>query len=203
MSVRRDVEEGPPELASSARIRVGVSACLVGERVRYDGGHKLDETVTGILGRRFELVAVCPEAESGMGVPREPVRLVVTAGDLRMRGVSTDHDHTEAMRRFARRRIADLGRLGIRGYILKSRSPSCAAADAPAVTTEGATAGMHSGLFAAELAAAMPLLPIVAEAALADDAVRDDFVERVVAYDRRCRQTGDDRPRAPSARGSR
>ena len=147
--------------------RVGVSACLLGEEVRYDGGHKRSSALTGIVG--VEWVAVCPEVEVGMGVPREPVALI--AG--RMVSSKSGTDHTDAMNRFAAERIAALGALD--GYVLKSRSPSCGLVDVP-----GGPDG--SGLFAAVLRRLRPDLPIVEESALDEDRQRRAFLDAVAAH---------------------
>ena len=163
---------------------MAVSTCLVGEPVRYDAGHKHDRYVTDVLGGHFELVTVCPEVESGMGVPREAVRLVRTGDGVRMRGVKTAVDHTEKMLAFARRRIAALSRLGISGYILKKGSPSCGMERVRTYTTAGMPVASQPGLFAAELMRAMPLLPVEEEGRLCDAALRENFIERVFAHHR-------------------
>src|SRR5262245_12856687 len=106
-------------------IRVGISACLLGQEVRYDGGHQKDVYIADVLARHFSWVPVCPELEVGMGVPREPVRLVGLARAPRMLGVTSGTDHTAAMNELARRRVRDLARQGLHGYILKRGSPSC------------------------------------------------------------------------------
>jgi uncharacterized protein YbgA (DUF1722 family)/uncharacterized protein YbbK (DUF523 family) len=166
------------------KIRVGVSTCLLGDAVRYDAGHKHDRYVTDVLGAHFEFVSVCPEVESGMGVPREPVRLVRSAGDIRMLGVKSSRDHTDAMRRFARRRAAALSATGICGYILKKGSPSCGMERVRTYTAAGMPAPSDRGLFAAALMDAMPLLPLEEEGRLADAVLRESFIERVFAYAR-------------------
>ncbi len=135
------------------RPRVGVSACLLGQEVRHDGGHKRSTAVAGIVG--VEWVPVCPEVEVGMGVPREPVALVAS----RMIGSKSGTDHTDAMNQFAEARIAALGPLD--GYVLKARSPSCGLTDVP-----GGPRG--SGLFAAALRRLRPDLPLIDETALDD-----------------------------------
>lgn len=168
----------------SARIRVGVSACLLGEPVRYDAGHKHDRYVTDVLAAHFEMVSVCPEVEAGMGTPREPVRLVRTGGEVRMRGVTSGADHTDTMRRFARRRIAALSRLGICGYILKKSSPSCGMERVRVYTSAGMPSDSTSGIFAAELLAALPHLPVEEEGRLCDAVLRESFIERVFAHHR-------------------
>jgi uncharacterized protein YbgA (DUF1722 family)/uncharacterized protein YbbK (DUF523 family) len=166
-------------------IRIGVSSCLLGEEVRYDGGHQRDDYVTGVLGPFFTWVPVCPELEVGLGVPREPIRLVGRAAAPRLLGVTSGTDHTDAMRDFARRRVAALRRQGLSGYILKRGSPSCGmervkrypAADAP-------PARDGTGLFARALTEALPLLPVEEEGRLNDAALRDSFITRVFAYRR-------------------
>ena len=106
-------------------IRVGVSACLLGEPVRYDGGHKRSAVLVELLGSRFRWVPVCPEMEIGLGTPREPVRLVGDLHGPRMLGVSTARDLTRPMTEYAQRRARELAALDIAGYVLKSASPSC------------------------------------------------------------------------------
>jgi uncharacterized protein YbgA (DUF1722 family)/uncharacterized protein YbbK (DUF523 family) len=169
---------------AAEKIRVGVSTCLLGEHVRYDAGHKHDRYITDILGRHFDLVSVCPEVEVGMGTPREAVRLVREDEDIRMRGVKSGTDHTTAMRRFARRRVAELARLGLSGYILKKGSPSCGMERVRTYTAAGMPAPAARGLFAEELLAAMPLLPVEEEGRLGDDVLRESFIERVFAHAR-------------------
>jgi uncharacterized protein YbgA (DUF1722 family)/uncharacterized protein YbbK (DUF523 family) len=170
--------------AAGPRIRVAVSACLLGEPVRYDAGHKHDRYVTDVLAAHFELVPVCPEVEVGMGTPREALRLVRVGSEVRMRGVTSGSDHTEAMRRFAGRRIAALSRLGISGYILKKSSPSCGMERVRVYTAAGMPSHSQPGIFAAELLREMPLLPVEEEGRLCDAVLRESFIERVFAHHR-------------------
>lgn len=165
---------------SRATPRVGVSSCLLGATVRYDGRHKRDEAVVE-LGRRVELVPVCPEVEAGMGAPREPVRLLRLDGRPHVRGGSTGTDHTEAMARFSARRLDELVAGGLHGYVLKSRSPSCGL-DVPLFDDRGAEVGRVAGLFAAALLVRLPGLPIVEEESLRDPPERERFVARVFAF---------------------
>lgn len=171
-----------------AKIRVGVSSCLLGQEVRFDSGHKHDRYVTDVLGAHFEFVSVCPEVEVGMGIPREAVRLVRrsdgNAGEIRMLGVRSATDHTDAMRRFARRRVAALADSGINGYILKKGSPSCGMERVRTYTAKGMPAPSDRGLFAAALMEAMPQLPIEEEGRLGDAVLRENFIEKVFAYSR-------------------
>jgi uncharacterized protein YbbK (DUF523 family) len=110
---------------ASAPIRIGISACLLGEKVRYDGGHKRDNYLVETFGRYVEWVRVCPEVEMGLGTPRDTLRLVRIGNDVHMIMPKTGADHTEGMRAYAARRVRELAREDLRGYILKKDSPSC------------------------------------------------------------------------------
>ncbi len=170
-------------LAGQTEIRIGVSACLLGRKVRYDGGHKEDAFVTGVLARFVTLVAVCPEVEVGMGTPREPVRLLRIGGEVRMIGHPSETDHTEAMRRWAEARVRELEAEDLSGFVLKKDSPSCGM-ERVEVHSEGAGARNGRGLFARALAERMPLLPAEEEGRLHDPRLRENFIERVFAYRR-------------------
>lgn len=159
--------------------RIGVSACLLGEAVRYDGGHKRNATLIDLVGPRVTLVPVCPEVEVGMDTPREPLQLWRSAQGLRMVTVRTGIDYTDRMNEWARLRIAELERAGLDGYVLKSGSPSCG--------LEG------PGLFASVLTAFLPSLPVIDEKRLEDQGTRAEFLERVFAYQQRR-----DSPSAPT-----
>jgi uncharacterized protein YbbK (DUF523 family) len=165
-----------------------VSACLLGERVRWDGGDKRDAFVVDVLGRRVRFVPVCPEVEIGMGVPRPPVRLVRGAGAPRMVDAASGKDWTEVMTLHVERRVKALARAGLDGFVLKSGSPSCGHAD---VRVHGARRP-DSGLFAAALAKYLPDLPVEDEQRLRDPRVRATFLARLVAHQQ---QRGGDRAR--------
>ena len=169
--------------ASDGDVRVGVSACLLGEAVRYDGGHKRDAYVTDTLASHFRFVPVCPEVEIGLGVPRETLRLVRRGGELRMVAAS-GADHTSRMRAYARRRVAELRELGLSGYILKKGSPSCGMARVKTYTEAGTPAPTDRGLFADALRTLWPLLPIEEEGRLNEPRLRESFIVRVFAYHR-------------------
>src|SRR5512143_3651632 len=111
--------------AAKGDIRIGVSSCLLGTRVRYDGGHKRDDFVAGLLARFVTFVPVCPEVEVGMGTPRPSIRLVRIGGEVRLVEPRAGADHTRAMRAWAGRRLAELEREELSGFILKKDSPSC------------------------------------------------------------------------------
>ena len=171
------------------RIRVGISACLLGRKVRYDGGHKRDRLLTSVLGRRFEWVPVCPEVEIGLGVPRETLRLERRDGPPRLVFRHTREDITRRMNAWSRRRLAELEALHLCGYVLKSDSPSCGMRRVKVFGTGGGHPSREGvGLFARALMDRFPLLPVEEEGRLRERAVRDDFVKRVVSYrDRRTR----------------
>jgi uncharacterized protein YbgA (DUF1722 family)/uncharacterized protein YbbK (DUF523 family) len=175
-------------------IRVGISSCLLGEEVRYDGGHQKDAYITGVLARYFTWVPVCPEMEVGMGVPREPIRLVGDAAAPRLMGVTSGTDHTRRMNEFARRRVDELRRRELSGYILKRASPSCGLERVKVHAGDGPPARTGTGLFARALTAALPLLPVEEEGRLNDAHPRDNFITRVFAY-RRFAALRESRPR--------
>ena len=106
------------------KIKLGVSTCLLGEKVRYDGGHKLNRYVRDTLGQYFDYVPVCPEVECGLPVPREALRLTGDPETPRLVTNKTGHDYTEHMQTWGRKRLAELEQEDLCGYIFKSRSPS-------------------------------------------------------------------------------
>ena len=166
--------------------RVGISACLLGQEVRYDGGHKRDAFLTDILGRYVEWVPVCPEVELGMGTPRPPIRLERRGGEIRLVMPSTGGDYTDAMRAYAERRADALAKLDLDGYILKKDSPSCGMERVEVHHGSGAPSNDGRGLFAAALIARLPDLPFEEEGGLRDPLLRESFVRRVFArYHRR------------------
>jgi len=164
-------------------IRIGVSACLLGQQVRYDGGHKCDRFVAETLAGYVTLVPVCPELDIGLGVPRETLRLVRSAEGVRMLGNESGRDHTAAMERYARRKVCELERLGLCGYILKKNSPSCGMERVKVYTPAGMPSTTGRGLFAEELLR-NGLLPVEEEGRLHDPGLRENFIERVFAYHR-------------------
>lgn len=172
---------GPP---GNDRLRLGVSSCLLGEQVRFDGGHKHDRFLTDLLGRYVEWVPVCPELEVGMGVPREAVRLEGDPQAPRLVGVRTRTDHTTAMRRFAAARVRQLASLDLQGYVFKRGSPSCGMERVRVYGQAGVPSRRGRGLFAAAFMTALPLLPVEEEGRLNDPVLRENFIERVFAYRR-------------------
>lgn len=168
---------------SIEKIRIGVSACLLGERVRYDGDHKRDAFIVETLGAAFEVVPVCPEVAIGMGVPRPPVRLVGDPQRPRALGVDDpSFDVTAPLIAFGRRMAVELDDIG--AYVFKSRSPSCGPAGVKVYNGGKAPRARGVGLYAREIMTRQPLLPVVEEAQLDDLGVRDNFIERIFAYRR-------------------
>ncbi len=164
-------------------IRVGISSCLLGDKVRYDGGHKRDPFVTDLLGLAFTWVPVCPEVEAGMGVPRESVRLTGEAKRPRMIGHRTGKDFTRVMESFSRARARAIAGMNLSGYILKARSPSCGMERVKLYGTSGPKRRTR-GIFARHLIARLPHLPVEEEGRLHDPALRENFVESVFCYRR-------------------
>lgn len=167
---------------STSRIKVGVSSCLLGEKVRWDGNHKQDPVVKNQLGRIFEWVPTCPEVEIGMGIPREAVQLTGNSKAPRMVGNQTGTDWTTRMNRYSKKRSTGLATLGVCGYIFKSKSPSCGIARIPVIGKNGKTKKYGRGLFAETFMQQALLLPVEDEVRLHDIRVRENFITRVFAY---------------------
>ena len=165
-------------------IKLGVSTCLLGEPVRYDGGHKRDRYLTGVLAKFFTFVPVCPEFECGLGVPREAVRLVGDPARPRLVGNKTGTDHTRRMQTWITRRLADLRRESLSGFIFKSKSPSSGMERIPIYNEKGMPVHRGSGLFAGAFMQRFPDLPVEEEGRLHDPHLREHFLERVFAYHR-------------------
>jgi len=167
------------------KIRLGISSCLLGDAVRYDGGHKRDAFLVETLGPLVEWVPVCPEVELGLGVPRPPIRLVGDdPGAPRLVVEKTGEDLSARMRRWAGGRLAELGRLGLHGYVLKRGSPSCGLERVRVYGEDGRPGRVGRGLFAAALTETLPLLPVEEEGRLTDPGIRESFIERVFAAGR-------------------
>ena len=161
-------------------IRIAVSGCLLGEAVRYDGGHRRSSYVTGGLGGAFELVSECPEVGIGLGVPRPKIRLERAGAVTRLLG-SRDEDLTPLMEGYTRETAERFRELGVAGVVLKSRSPSCGAGDVKVHANGRLVSEAGAGIFAGGLAAALPALPRISEADLEDPALRDHWLTRVFA----------------------
>ncbi|MCP4665034.1 MAG: DUF523 and DUF1722 domain-containing protein, partial [Deltaproteobacteria bacterium] len=166
------------------KIRIGVSTCLLGEAVRYDGGHALDRYVTETLGRHMEIVPVCPEMEAGFGVPREPVRLKGNPASPRLMTVNTKKDLTGTMTAWARRRVRELEKEDLCGFVFKSKSPSSGMAGVKVYREKGMPVKKGVGLFARTFMEHFPLIPVEEDGRLHDLHVRENFIERIFTLNR-------------------
>lgn len=163
-------------------IPVGISTCLLGQNVRHDGGHKHSRFCTQVLARYFEFQPFCPEMAAGMGAPRPAIHLREINDTLHLVETKGTADHTDEMRETIASALPGLGHL--RGYILTAKSPSCGMERIKVHNDQGRVIRRDAqGLFAAALMTAYPLLPVEEEGRLHDDQLRENFIERVFAYD--------------------
>jgi uncharacterized protein YbgA (DUF1722 family)/uncharacterized protein YbbK (DUF523 family) len=165
-------------------IRVGISSCLLGNEVRYDGGHKRDRYLTDTLGQFFAWVPVCPEVEMGLGTPRETLRLVGDPSAPRLVFGKTRGDQTDGMQTWAKGRLDQIAHMDLCGYILKSDSPSCGMERVRVYGESGMPSKTGVGIYARALMDRFPLLPVEEEGRLHDLPLRENFVERVFCYRR-------------------
>ena len=164
-------------------IILGVSSCLMGEQVRFDGGHKHDRYITDILGRWFRFLPVCPEVGCGLPIPRESMRLEGDPANPRLMTGRSRIDLTDRMLAFCSAKVRELEGADLCGFIFKKNSPSSGLFRVK-VYNNGAPAKSGSGLFAAEVARHFPLLPLEEEGRLHDPELRENFIERVFSYRR-------------------
>jgi uncharacterized protein YbbK (DUF523 family)/uncharacterized protein YbgA (DUF1722 family) len=169
---------------SQEKIRIGISTCLLGEKVRYDGGHKRDHFAVDILSLWVEMIPVCPEVEIGMGIPRPTIRLEGDIDTPRLVEPKSGRDFTEKMQTYAKRRIKQLKKLDLDGYILKKSSPSCGMERVRVFNAKGIPARKGRGIYAAALFELWPNLPIEEEGRLNDPGLRELFIERVFCRNR-------------------
>jgi uncharacterized protein YbbK (DUF523 family) len=163
---------------------MGISSCLLGEKVRFDGQHKRDVFLVETLGWFVEWVPVCPEMEAGMGVPMESVRLVGALKNPRLIGEKSGRDWTKPMQQFSQRRVKQLKGFNLSGYVLKKKSPSCGLERVKVYGKKEIPSLNGRGIFAAALLFHLPLLPAEEEGRLNDPKVRENFIERIFAYQR-------------------
>jgi uncharacterized protein YbgA (DUF1722 family)/uncharacterized protein YbbK (DUF523 family) len=160
-------------------IKIGISSCLLGNKVRYDGGHTLDRFLVGTLGQHVQYVPVCPETECGLGVPRETMRLVGDPKSPRLVTTKTKIDHTQKMQSWAKTRLKELAQENLCGFIFKSKSPSSGMARVKIYNDNGMPRNVGIGIFAGMFMAAFPLIPVEEEGRLNDPGLRENFIERV------------------------
>jgi uncharacterized protein YbgA (DUF1722 family)/uncharacterized protein YbbK (DUF523 family) len=166
------------------RIRIGVSACLLGQNVRFDGGHKHDRFLTDTLGQYVEFVPVCPEAECGLGIPRESMRLVGDIESPRLITTRTHVDHTERMLNWARGRVTELEKEDLCGFIFKSDSPSSGMERVKVYRENGMPEKKGVGLFAHAFMKHFPLIPVEEEGRLHDPKLRENYIESIFTLKR-------------------
>jgi uncharacterized protein YbgA (DUF1722 family)/uncharacterized protein YbbK (DUF523 family) len=166
------------------KIKIGISSCLLGYNVRYDGGHKLDRFLRDTLGRYVEYVPVCPEVEYGLGTPRESLHLVGDPASPRLITTKTQRDHTAGMLRWARKKAIQLRKEDLCGFIFKSKSPSSGMERVKVYGEGGMPVNKGTGLFAGVFMDHFPLVPVEEEGRLHDLKIRENFIERIFALRR-------------------
>lgn len=175
-----EVPEGLPD----HKPRLGISQCLLGETVRYDGGHKRDAFLTDVLAPFVEWIPVCPEVEAGLGTPREAMHLAGDPDAPQLLTIRTHIDHTITLQAFSQRRVQELRSCDLDGYIFKKSSPSCGVHRVKVYTEKGQPSKQGTGIFAAAFQKAFPLLPVEEEGRLSDAPIRENFIERIFCYRR-------------------
>ena len=161
------------------KIKLGISSCLLGENVRYDGGHKLDRFLTDTLGQYVEYVPVCPEVECGLPIPRESMHLEGDPESPRLITSRTKQDMTDRMLSWAKKRVVELEKEGLCGFIFKSDSPSSGMERIKVYNEKGIPVKKGIGMFARIFMEHFPLLPVEDEGRLHDPGLRENFIERI------------------------
>jgi len=166
------------------KIKIGISTCLLGKKVRYDGGHKLDQYITDTLGHYFEWFPVCPEVEYGLPVPRESMHLIGDTASPRLVTVRTGVDHTEGMKKWAEDKLRQLEKEELCGFIFKSKSPSSGIGGIKVYTSSGMPNNKGTGIFGGAFMHYFPLLPVIDDGRLHNPNLRENFIEQVLVYKR-------------------
>jgi len=169
---------------TASPIRLGISRCLLGDEVRFDGGHKQDKFLTDVLSRYVEWVPVCPEVEAGLGIPREAMRLVGDPRHPRLMSATSKHDHIKAMETMVEERLDSLKEEDLSGFVFKRGSPSCGVERVRVYTPQGMPSHSGAGIFAKAFREEFPLIPVEEEGRLCDPSLRENFIERVFCYRR-------------------
>ena len=179
---KRSIYDRHKRMNRMEKIKLGISACLLGQSVRYDGGHQLDHFLKDTLGRYVDYLPVCPEVECGFGVPREAMRLNGASGHPRLITIRTKQDMTERMEAWARKRAAELEAEGLCGFIFKGGSPSSGMERVKVYDEKGVPAKIGVGIFARIFMAHFPLLPVEEDGRLHDPVLRENFIERIFIW---------------------
>jgi uncharacterized protein YbgA (DUF1722 family)/uncharacterized protein YbbK (DUF523 family) len=169
---------------TTAALRLGISRCLLGDKVRFDGGHKRDNFLTDVFGRYVEWVPVCPEIEAGLGAPREAMRLIGDPKHPRLVTIRSGNDHTQAVETMSANRIEELKELHLSGFVFKKDSPSCGVERVRIYNEHGMPGRNGVGVFARAFIEQFPLIPVEEEGRLCDPPLRENFIERVFCYRR-------------------
>jgi uncharacterized protein YbgA (DUF1722 family)/uncharacterized protein YbbK (DUF523 family) len=168
----------------SDKPRIGISKCLLGENVRYDGGHKLDHYLRDVLGKYADFIPVCPEAECGLGIPREAMRLIETKNGIRLITQKTQVDKTQQMKQWISARLRELEGEDLDGFIFKSGSPSSGMERVKIYNDKGNSRKVGTGLFAKAFMDSFSLIPVEDEGRLNDIGLRENFIVRIFAFSR-------------------
>ncbi|MEW6570210.1 MAG: DUF523 domain-containing protein [Nitrospirota bacterium] len=164
------------------KIKIGISSCLLGEKVRYDGGHKLDRYITETLGKYFDWISVCPEVGYGLPVPRESMRLAGEPDSPRLVTVNTKVDHTEGMMEWTKKKLRKLEKEELCGFIFKSKSPSCGIGCVTVYMPSGMPGRQGLGVFAGNFIQRFPFIPVIDEGDLQDPELRGNFLRNIFVY---------------------
>jgi uncharacterized protein YbbK (DUF523 family) len=165
----------------SGKIKLGISSCLLGNNVRFDGGNKLSQDLIDSFGDLVEWVPMCPEVESGLPVPREPMQLVGAESKPHLITLESKIDRTDDLSFWLEGKLEQLAKQGLKGFVLKARSPSCGVHDTPLYSTTGELIGVREGLFAEFVKSHFPSLPIEDEETLRAPGTRERFLSRIPA----------------------
>jgi len=165
-------------------IKIGISSCLLGNNVRYDGGHQHDRYITDTLGRFFTWVPVCPEAECGLGIPREAMRLIGEPESPRLFTIHSGIDHTDRMLQWVMKKCKELENKGLCGFIFKNKSPSSGIGGVKIYSPSGMPDRKGVGIFGGAFMKHFPLIPVIDDGRLHDPILRENFIERVFVYKR-------------------
>jgi uncharacterized protein YbgA (DUF1722 family)/uncharacterized protein YbbK (DUF523 family) len=168
----------------TTRVRLGISQCLLGDKVRWNAGHKLDKFITQTLGQFADFVPVCPEVEVGMGIPRESLRLVGDPDSPRLITYKTKIDHTDRMVSWATKKVRELEKENLSGFIFKSDSPSSGMIRVKVYNDKGMPEKKGIGVFARIFMAHFPLIPVEDDGRLHDPMIRENFIERIFTFQR-------------------
>lgn len=160
------------------KIKLGISSCLLGENVRYDAGHKLDQRLKDTFGKLVEWVGVCPEVECGLSAPREAMRLVGAVESPMLVTRSSNIDYTDKMIKWAKARLEQLEKEELCGFVFKSDSPSCGLKEA--------LSEKRTGIFAKEFTTHFKFMPVEDSDSLRDDKIREEFIKKMHAFKKSC-----------------